>query len=167
MTCKQGKNESASRRTSQPQIWSNLWCCHRQPFGAATAHAVLADTLCAVLADTTQIACRRYTSLSGRFADALLADAIYCLLTLYTVLVDATQDSLGGLPTLHKTLCLRTLLFADALHGLPTLHKTLCAVLADATQHSLRCLLTLQKTLCDVSAGAAQIHNTLLQRKAA
>ena len=55
---------------------------------------------------------------------------------LYTVLVDATQDSLGGLPTLHKTLCLRTLLFADALHGLPTLHKTLCAVLADATQHS-------------------------------
>ena len=79
---------------------------------------------------------------------------------LYTVLVDATQDSLGGLPTLHKTLCLRTLLFADALHGLPTLHKTLCAVLADATQHSLRCLLTLQKTLCDVSAGAAQIHNT-------
>ena len=72
----------------------------RQPFGAAT---VLADTLCAVLADTTQTACRRYTRLSGRFADALLADAIY------TVLVDATQDSLGGLPTLHKILCLRTL----------------------------------------------------------
>ena len=52
---------------------------------------------------------RHYTSLSGRFADALLADAIYCLLTLYTVLVDAAQDSLSGLPTLHKILCLRTL----------------------------------------------------------
>ena len=87
-------------------------------FGAATAshlvlplhmRCMLADTLCTVLADTTQTACRRYTSLSGRFADALLADAIYCLLTLYTVLVDATQDSLGGLPTLHKILCLRTL----------------------------------------------------------
>ena len=113
----------------------------------------LHNTLCMVLADATQDSlggtCRRYTRLSARCLPTihnslptlhktlwavcqhytrLSACGRYCLLTLYTVLADATQDSLGGLPTLHMTLWL-TLLFADALHALATLHKTLCAVL--------------------------------------
>ena len=109
-------NESASRRTSQPQIWSNpspaIWCC---------------NCTCGACRHSLRGACRHYTSLSGRFADALLADAVYCLLTLYapcrhytrlsacrryclptlyTVLVDTTQDSQRGFPTLHMILWL-------------------------------------------------------------
>ena len=77
------------------------------------------------------------------------------------MLVDATQDSLGGLPTLHKTLCLRTLLFADALHGACRHYTRLSGWFPNTTHDSLanapHALPTPHKTFCAV---LPMLHNT-------